>query len=183
VIRAEIESAHQQFKAVVKGPEDISDPVRRKEVAPQAIPPLKTLVADFHELSTIDPQMKRRAGQIELQFNAFLSVLGDQPTIDHLNTQASSKDIAESLRGQASQMLARWVLAIKDEPAQAKLADEIETLDRAHPESEDLIFLTAAMGGSAHSKSLSQHLLQTAKEMQNHLDGGARKTTTATTTP
>jgi len=175
-ILAEIDAAHKQFNQAVKDPSEIADPARRRAIAPQAIPPLKTMVADFAELATVQPQTKRRADQLELQFNAFLSVLGDQSTIDHLQAQADSKDIAESLCGQASQLLARWVLAGKDETAQTKLADEVQTLDRAHPESEDLTFLTLTLSQSTLSPPLEKRLLQLAREMQNPTAEKVRKT-------
>ena len=94
-------------------------------------------------------------------------MLGDQETIDHLQTLASSKDIPESLRGQASQLLARWVEAEKDESAQEKLTDEFQTLDRAHPDSEDLTSVTLTVSQSTLSKPLEDRLIKLAADMQN----------------
>jgi hypothetical protein len=179
-ILAEIDTAHKQFDQVVKDPKDVSDPDRRKVVAPQAIPPLKTMVADFAELAQVQPKMKRRSQQISLQFNAYLTVLGDQPTIDHLQSLAAGNDVIESLRAQSSQLLARWVLSGKDQAIQGKLADEIQTLDQAHPDSEDLTFLTVTVSQSTLSQPLEKRLLQLAREMKNPV---ADKVRTATTKP
>ena len=167
VILSEIESAHQQFKSAVKDPSDISDPDRRKAVAPKAIPALKTMIADFQELATIQPKTRRHADQLELQFDAFLSVLGDQPTIDHLQTLANSKDLYDSLRGQSSQLLASWVQSRTDQPAQEKLTDQLETLDRAHPENEDLTFVTVTVSQSTTFKPLEARLIGLAAAMKN----------------
>jgi hypothetical protein len=183
VIRAEIDAAHQQFKEVVTDPAEVSDPVRRKQIAPQAIPLLKTMVADFQELAAIQPAMKRRASQLELQFDAFLSVLGDQPTIDHLQAEAGSKDVPESLHSQASQLLAQWVLANKDAQAQGKVADQVQALDRAHPESEDLTFLTVTVSQSTSSVALEKQLLDAARQMQNPMADKVRQMTDSTTKP
>jgi len=183
VIQSEIDAAHKQFNQVVKDPSDVSDPIRRKAIAPQAIPPLKTMVADFAELAAVEPSMKRRASQIELQFNAYLSVLGDQPTIDQLQAQANSKDIPQSIRGQSSQLLARWVLAGKDETVQTKIADDVQTLDVAHPESEDLTFLTMTISQSTLSQPLQKRLVDLARAMQNPVAYRVRKMTDATTKP
>jgi exoribonuclease II len=183
VIEAEIQTAHDKFKQVVQDPSDISDETRRKAIAPRLIPLLKTMVADYAELATVEPTMNRRAGQVELQFDGFLSVLGDQPTIDHLTAMASSKNINQSLRGQSSQLLARWVLAGKDETAQTKIADDIDLLDHAHPESEDLTFLTITTSQSTLSKALQNRLLVLAQGMKNPIAERIRKATGATTRP
>jgi hypothetical protein len=177
VIKAEIETAHQQFNQAVKDPADVSDPIRRAKIAPQAIPPLKTMVADFAELARQDPHLKTRASQLQLQFNGFLIVLNDQPTIDLLQSQTKSPDPAQSLRAQSSQLLAQWVLAGKDETAQSKIADQIQTLDQANPTNEDLTYLTFTVSQSTNSQSLSQRLLQTTKQMQTPLANKIRQAT------
>jgi hypothetical protein len=174
-IKAEIEVAHQQFNRAVTSPADISDPARRKLIAPQAIPPLKTMVNDFAELARQDAAFKLRASQLQLQFNAFLSVLGDQPTIDALRAQSQSKDLAQSLRAQSSQILARWVLSGKDQTAQANLAEQIEALDRGNPSNADLTFLTFTTSQSTASAALELQLLEAAKAMKNPIADKIRK--------
>ena len=178
VILADIDSAHHQFTSAVSDPADISDPVRRAAIAPRAIPPLKTMIADYKELAIVQPKMQRRAWQIQQQFDAFLSVLGDQETIDQLQKSAGSKDLNESLSAQCSQVLAKWVMAGKNQDAQIQIADTVRTLDRDHADSEPLTFLTVTMSQSTLSSPLQHRLLQQAREMQNPLAANVRKVTT-----
>jgi hypothetical protein len=163
----DIDTAHHQFTASRVTAADISDPVRRKAIAPTIIPPLKTMVADYTELGILEPKMQTQARRIRQQFLAYLSVLGDQESIDQVKKMTDSKDIGESLDGQASQLLARWVSAGTDETAETKLTDELQTLDQAHPENEDLTSLTFTLCRSTLSHPLSQRLLQMAEDMKN----------------
>jgi thiol-disulfide isomerase/thioredoxin len=169
-IMEDLKTTGAQLRDVLGDPTSLSDPAKRAAIAPKAIPALKQMIADFDDLGVVEPMAKPQVDQAKQQFYAFLSVLGDKETTDKLQAMADSKDEAESIRGQSSQIIARWMLAGKDAAAQTKVADDLEKLDKAHIDSPALTMLTAMLSQGAATPELSDRLQKIATEtMKNPL--------------
>jgi hypothetical protein len=177
-IKSDLDTAHREFiQAVGNDPNIISDATKRAAVAPKAIPPLRRMIEDFDDLAQIHPDQKPRTTEVQQHFAAFLIVLGDQPTIDRIAGLAASTNVADSIHGKSSQLLAQWILATNDPAAQIKLVEQVQKMDTDHPESVELTSLTRTLAGSAATKDLTERLNSLAKAMNNPLANSLRGNT------
>src|SRR3984957_7225145 len=157
-IMTELRMTSEELSQTLGDPKTLGDEATRKAVAPKAIPILKKMIAEFDEFIAVQPEAKAQFQPTQDQLLAFLSILGDTDAIAKLTDMAASKDADVSLRGQGSQLLARWITAGKDSAVQGKVADDLEKLDKAHTDNVPLTTLTAMFSESAVSPDLKTHL-------------------------
>ena len=157
-IMAELTATSKELNQTLGDLSSLGDEATRTAVAPKAIPLLKKMIAGFNEFIAMQPEAKDQFEPSKDQFLAVLSILGDPDAISKVAEMAASKDPEVSLRGQSSQLFARWFAAGKDAVAQGKIADELEKLDKAHTDSGLLTSLTAMFSESAVSPDLKTRL-------------------------
>ncbi|HUB24565.1 MAG TPA: TlpA disulfide reductase family protein [Tepidisphaeraceae bacterium] len=158
----------QQLGPIIGSASRLSDPAIRQSVAPQGIPLLKHIVADIDQISAIPAPAKT---QIELQYLPLLSVLGDHDATNTMSSLASSTDPTTAMEGQSAQLFAQWLLAGKDADAQTKVADQIEPLDKAHPESNELTQYTYLFSRNAATPELHDRLAAMVEGMKSPAAG------------
>jgi thiol-disulfide isomerase/thioredoxin len=154
-IMADLRLAIPQLGPIVGSAARLSDPAVRQAVAPKAIPLLQRILTDIDQITAIPEAAKMQA---KLQYLPLLSVLGDQNATDTLNNLAGSVDPTTALQAQSAQVLAQWLLAGKDPAAQAKVADQIEAMDKAHPDSNELTQYTYLFSQNAATPELHDRL-------------------------
>ncbi len=141
-IIADLTENASRVRDLTTNPQTMSDAAARTAAAPQAIPALKRMYADMEQLKQVNPSDSGQADEAQAEYLVFMSVFGDAAAAEQLQQLSNSKDPATALRGQGSQLVARWILAGKDSALQAKIVDEAEKLAAAHPDSE---WLTAQL--------------------------------------
>ena len=158
-IMAEMAAAKTRLAAAIGKAASLADPARRAAVAPAALPPLRTLLADNREFVAATGRPAATAAPFELQLRATMSALGDRESTDALARQAADPDVETSLGGQAGQLLARWVQTPGDAGGQSKVVDDLSALDGAHPGSDQLAYYTVLMSTSAASPAVHDRLV------------------------
>jgi thiol-disulfide isomerase/thioredoxin len=133
------------FEEVLPEGEALTDAAARKASAAQVVPAAHKMLDDVDALSAADPEFKAQSGTVQDQLATFLALYGDAGGTARLAARANSKDPAEATAGRGCQLLAQWWAAAQDATAQAKVADQVETLAKAHPESDALTVQLATM--------------------------------------
>jgi thiol-disulfide isomerase/thioredoxin len=157
-LQAEFNQTTRQLSAMVP-PWILSNPDKRAEFAPQAIPVV------YHRLQLIEQLAATRqfAPMTVMKWRAaaqaLLYALEDQPTVAKVDGMSASADPARKLAGQLIQANGHWLAAGEDSDKQAKVADEVEKLDRANPVDIRLTQLTLAMADQTRSPELETRLL------------------------
>jgi len=90
----------------VFSPAMITDPAKRKELAPKALPTLKKMIALGKELQATPN--KQLGDQILSQLRPMAALLGDQETVAELEKQAKSANADEATAAKASLLLSRY---------------------------------------------------------------------------
>ena len=152
---ADLQDAERSLGPVLGNATQLSDAAARQKIAPQAVPLIKRILADLEGISAVPEASKQQA---EIQFLPLLSVLGDQSATDELAKMCASTDPEVSLRGQCAQVFAHWFLAGKDAAAQTPVVDELEKLDKAHPDSDELTQYTYLFSQQAATPALKDRL-------------------------
>jgi hypothetical protein len=150
----EMSLAQQRLKAAIGDPRDLADPVKRTNIAPNALPPLRQLIADDRELAAATGRPVPTF--FEVQLRAVASSLDDGESTKALADL--STDPATSLRARGGELLARWLRSPGDAAAQSKVLDDLAALDGAHPDSDDLAHFTGLMTGSAATPAIRARL-------------------------
>ena len=133
------------------------DPAKRAAAAPAAIPYIKRMVALLHEYGAAH-NTESMYVTVQLRFESMLYLLGDKETVDRINLAAASPTVADNVHAQMVQLNARWLGTGKDPVAQKSIADDLEKLDIAHPDSDDLTMLTVSMANTAVSSDVRSHM-------------------------
>jgi thiol-disulfide isomerase/thioredoxin len=142
--------------------------VDRESIAPKAIPVINQVCSLLDELADSGPDMKTKVVPLQQQCLTELSVLGDKSASDRIAAMVGSKDPEQQLIGQSDQLLARWYEAENSATAQAPIADDLEKMDRAHPENVLLTTLTFNLSRETTSPDLEQRLLTLASETMSN---------------
>jgi thiol-disulfide isomerase/thioredoxin len=137
-INADIRNQFDAVRQVMSDPSTLTDAAKRSAAAPKAIPVFKKILADFSELETVDPSTKDQVAPAQAEFTMFLALMGDSEAAKTLQTQADSKDSAESLQGKSGQLMIAWLKASHDDAAGNKVIDDAEKLAKANPDSKEL---------------------------------------------
>ena len=144
-IEADVSASEDKMHEILPGLELLLDPTARTQIASKAIPMLVHLSADFDEWGKIDPARKSEFLPAQAQYLMIRSVLGDKAAIDALQALAHSTNPDDAMQGRSEQLTALWISATKDSDAQAKVADELEAMAKAHPQSDDLMVQLATL--------------------------------------
>jgi thiol-disulfide isomerase/thioredoxin len=144
-VMTDLMAASQQLQAVLKSPQDLFDEAKRAEVAPKVMPLMKKMLGLLDEMGEVQPTAKAQMQTGRMQFLAMLSLLGDADSAAALEKATGSANASEATLAKGSQLLVRWWKAAKNAAEQAKVADEIQALAKANPESEELTQVVATM--------------------------------------
>lgn len=147
----------------------------RAAIAADAIPLINQICARLNELGDTTPDMKMKVIPLQQQCITELAVLGDKSATDRIAVMVASKDPAEQIQGQGDQLLTRWYEAENSQTAQAPIADDLEKLDRTHPQSIYLTTLTFNLSRETNSPELGQRLLTLASEAMNNATAASLK--------
>jgi thiol-disulfide isomerase/thioredoxin len=153
-IQADLQANVHKMHEILPSLEAVLDPKVRSEIGPKLIPVLTQLSADFDELGVLQPEEKERFVPAQQQYMMFKSLFGDKEATRNLHQLAESKNPAEAVVAQGSQLIVRWIIAGNDQAAQTKITDELEALAKAHPESEELtrnVMLMSELGPSSRA--------------------------------
>jgi thiol-disulfide isomerase/thioredoxin len=134
------------FGKAFPGTAALTDPAVRQSSADQVVPAGRKLYADFEQMAAASPRSKAQAASMQSQLNQILSLYGDADATARIKAEADNADPAVSVPGQADQLLVQWWSSAHDATAQAKVADAVETLAKAHPESGPLTRQMLTMG-------------------------------------
>jgi thiol-disulfide isomerase/thioredoxin len=130
--------ANEELQALVKQPEDVTDPMRRKELAPKVIPLVKQIAALLDEMIALRPDAKDEVTGAKLDLLGTLSLYGDADAQAALDKLAKST-APEAVDAKAAQLLAAFWNDPKDQGAQLKILDEMETIAKANPKDLGLV--------------------------------------------
>jgi thiol-disulfide isomerase/thioredoxin len=171
-----VKDVEQDFTATLQllhqfldSPQALSDPAKRVQIAPQAVPLLKRIVSDLTEIVKLDPDTKEQAAPAKVDYLSMLSAFGDADSSQQLASMAASKDESESINGQSGQLQTRWTLANNDVALQTSIADAVEKLDAANPDSDALTQLTGSFSQSAATPELAARLKSLVEKMTSPL--------------
>ncbi len=155
-IVADMKIAKTQLAATLGDPRDLADPAKRPPALSRAGPPLRRLVADDRELAATSGHPGGVPSRFQVQLEAMLSAMDDPAATADLAALAADPQVP--LRGRGGQLLARWLQVPGDGVGQGRVADDLATLDAAHPESDDLAVFTALMTGSSATPAVRARL-------------------------
>ena len=96
-----------------------------------------------------------------------LALLGDEDTVKQLNADAAGPDVTKSLLAERLLLENEWTMGGGRSEAETHVADALEKLDRAHPESQELTMVTMKLSGEANSPAIHERLLELAVGMDN----------------
>jgi thiol-disulfide isomerase/thioredoxin len=136
-IEADLQKAGAELREVLTTPDVMLDPVQRKAAAPRAIPIIKRMVAGLDEVVQVQPEAKAQIADAKLEFLTILSVFGDPDALADLAKLAKAEG-PQSLDAQTAQKLIAFWANPKDEAAQVKVLDEMQTLAKANPKSDSI---------------------------------------------
>ena len=157
-VQADLNQTVAQIHQIIGTLDVMADATQRASIAPQAIPLLKTVVADLGTLEEMRPALQPRIAAPLQQYTAFLLTFGDKETVERINAQSTGKDALLAIEAKATEVESHWYLAGRDGDAQTKVVNEIQKLDTRHPDSDSLTALTFRMSRSASSKALFDRL-------------------------
>jgi thiol-disulfide isomerase/thioredoxin len=166
-IGADLGSVASQLNPVLN-PSALGDPAARAAAAPRAIPLIKRERALYHEYAS-NHHLEDVYADIQQRLEAKLYLLGDKETVDRLEADAASSDVAVSLHAREVQLQGRWLGAGRDAAAQQPVADELIKLDAQHTDSDPLTSLTRSFANTAVSPELQARLAAAAQSMNGPL--------------
>jgi len=152
----------------------------RAVVAPKLFPLVHRMSGDLNDLSIAVPQLNEQLAGSQMQLLALLSVLGEKSATAQIEAMLASTDPTQALAGRAHQMMARFYVTKNSAAAQGALADDLEKLDRADPDSVLLTQLTIEIGHEEGSPDLRDRVLKiVTDEMNNPLAASLKERLTA----
>jgi thiol-disulfide isomerase/thioredoxin len=137
-VKANLKSDLTAFNAAFNSPRLLTDPAARAKAAPTVLPLMTKVYADFGQLAQVEPEAKEQADGAQSEFTPMMAVFGDAAANARLSAKADSKDPAVAADGRAQQLLVQWWTTSSDPAAQAKVADQVEALAKAHVDSAPL---------------------------------------------
>ena len=182
-LQSKLEADGAAFQEAVPSLEVLSDPAARKQASGKAIPAGRQVYADLVALGKADGGHRAETEAGQAQVTALLAIFGDADAVQRQQARADSKDPAVAADGQGDQLFVKWVTTSSDADAHAKVADQVEALAKAHPQSEPLTetLMTMSQVGagspamSARMKALVTGTMKNAKaaEMADAAKGEA----------
>ncbi len=130
--------ASSRLHTLLPSPSILTDPQKRTELAPKAIPILKQMLTLADQMSQIDPRSQAQSAQLRYPLLAMLSLLGDESAAATLKSVAHARNTTDALTAQTAILLADWWRAGNNEAAQAKVLDNAQALVKVAP-SDDAV--------------------------------------------
>jgi len=118
---------------------------------------MKRMIANFDEMLLLQPEVKADINDARMEFTTILSLFGDADATATLERQAKTGQGAQAVEAKCGQLIVRFLTNPKDEAAQLKVLDEMQTLAKANPKEAVLgqtLLKMANMG--AASKAVSE---------------------------
>jgi thiol-disulfide isomerase/thioredoxin len=157
-ITTEYRAVAQQLNSVLPS-KILSDPEKRDQAAPQAIPILFHRLQLTDELATTKKVPAVTIAALKQNSQAILYLLNDQPTVTQVKEMAASANPNRQIQGKSVEILSQWLGAGSDEAQGKKAVDEVEALDKANPADSRLTVLTISMAQSSHTAALNGRLI------------------------
>ncbi len=137
----------------------LSDAAKRDQAAPNAIPIIYQREQLGDELAATRKVQPIGIAERKRENQALLYLLNDSSTVNKVKAMIDGPDSIRQVEGQTIALSARWMAAGNDDVEAAKVVDEVEKLDKAHPSDARLTLLTLNLGQSASSFELRHRLL------------------------
>jgi thiol-disulfide isomerase/thioredoxin len=160
------ESEYNQIQHLMRDWDMLGDPTKRAECLEKAKPLFMQYRADLKALTVYDPQMQQVDNDEEAKAVQQLALLGDEETNKQLQADAAGADPVKSIHASCILLQNRWTMANRQLDKQTAIADEVEKLDLAHPESAELTVFTNNLS-SQTEPALHERLLELALNMKN----------------
>ena len=140
-------------------PAVMTDPTKRADAAPKAIPLAYHTLSLLDELAATKKVPAATVDQLRQSALATLFLLNDEPTVTKVKDMKASTDASRQMNGQSVELQSRWMAAGSDKDEANKVVDELETLDKAHPDSSRLTMLTMNFAQTTHSTETKDRLM------------------------
>ena len=151
-IRTHLPKEFFQVGDILKVPGTYTDETKKADALRKAQPILQNEIKEFDRLAEIDPPFVAMRESEHRSIAVTLAALGDPASMASIQSAIASKDETTSLAGQADLMKVKWSLAHKDPKLQQAIADDVEKLDRQHPQErrvDDTVVILCLRGGDA----------------------------------
>lgn len=165
-----VNSENNQLFHLLLDREMIEDPKQRKARLEEVKPLLLQYQSDVKALGVAYPNDKGVAAAvsgIDSQTAERLALLGDEDTVKQLNADAAGSDVLKSISAQCILIQNEWTMGGGRAEAETHVADELDKLDHAHPENQELTVLSMKLSGEAASPTVHERLLELAVGMSN----------------
>ncbi|MDB5298151.1 MAG: putative oxidoreductase [Phycisphaerales bacterium] len=160
-VKRDLAQADQELSDALPTIDLLYDPAKRAAAAPKALPPMRRMTRLFEEYAKLEPKDAAGVAPTILQFRGWLAVLGDQAADDDLRRLTLSNDPAEATAAKAWVLVAGWVKAAGNAPAQEKLVGELATLAKARPDLPALAQVGGVLSETAATPALAQQVERT----------------------
>ena len=137
----------------------ISDPVKRREKAPKAIPLTYHMVDLINQLAATKKIAPTTIDQFRQTAFATLYLLEDPATLQKVKAMKDSSDPVRQIDAQSVEIQSRWIALSGKKDDAKKLIDEVEALDKAHTDSSRLTMLTLSFAQTARVQEQNTRLL------------------------
>jgi peroxiredoxin len=158
-IATEYNAVSQNLSKILP-PGTLTDPAKRKTAAPHAIPLILQRANLIEELAATRHIQPIVIIQRRHENQSLLYLLGDQSTVNKVNSMIHSNDAPRQIEGQSIALSANWTAAGYDKSKGAAVIDQVEKLDRANPKDSRLTLMTMSMAQTAANPQLNHRLLQ-----------------------
>jgi len=162
-----VEAECNQLYHLMLDPVTMFNADKRQALLVTAKPLLIQYRNDFDQLAVNEPSMKAEAANIDEETTQRLALLGDDDTNKQLQAAAAGTDVPKSLDAQCILIDNQWTLADGNLAKQTELANTLEKLDAAHPESGELTKLTFKLSPKASTPELHERLVDLSLNMDN----------------
>jgi thiol-disulfide isomerase/thioredoxin len=165
-----VNSEYNQLFHLLLDREMIEDPQQRKARLEVVKPLLLQYQSDIKALSVSFPADKNVAlvaQGVDAETIQRLALLGDEDAIKQLNADAAGSDVDKSILAQSLILQNQWTMAGGRIEGETQVADALDKLDHAHPESQELTAVTMRMSGEANNPNIHERLLELAVGMSN----------------
>ena len=165
-----VNSEYNQLFHLLLDREMIEDPQKRKARLAEVKPLLLQYQSDIKALSVSFPDDKSVAAvaaHVDGETIQRLALLGDEDSIKQLNADAAGTDVTKSIQAQSLLLENQWTMAGGRAEGETQVADALDKLDHAHPESQELTVVTMKLSGEAVSPVIHERLLELAVGMSN----------------
>ncbi len=119
-------------------PEVLADPAKRADAAPRAIPLLYYQMGLCSVMGTVNTQPASVTQAFQRDILTKLCLLNDRISLEKLKQLRESTDPSNQLEAAVVDLHTRWMVAGNDPAESKKIADELNTLARAHSDDTEV---------------------------------------------